>query len=199
MLHGYAWQEAKDREWRAKEAAAAERQAAMMADLAAARATQMRSKLVAQSQMAEVDRTEFNRVLHVNQEKAAQDASQVGQPSPASRLQSGVRLTASGAIGLALRESWRPKSGWMCGCCWLCCWQAMARQTLSEAYKRDLLAQIQAHEEAKRAQQEEAREEGRKFRMKQLQERAALDKVGGRCPWPPRQQCAVGGRLQCGH
>jgi len=70
-------QEAKEREWRAKERAAAERQAAMMADLAAAREHQMRAKLVSQSQMAAVEQEEFKRVLQVNQEKAAQEYNQV--------------------------------------------------------------------------------------------------------------------------
>jgi hypothetical protein len=70
-------QEAKEREWRAKEKAAAERQAAMMADLAAAREAQMRSKLVAQATMAQVEQTEFMRVLTVNQEREEQQRSQV--------------------------------------------------------------------------------------------------------------------------
>eukprot|EP00882_Tetradesmus_deserticola_P014215 GHRQ01015109.1.p2 GENE.GHRQ01015109.1~~GHRQ01015109.1.p2 ORF type:complete len:133 (+),score=51.80 GHRQ01015109.1:867-1265(+) len=70
-------QEAKEREWRAKEKAAAERQAAMMEDLAAAREAQMRSKLVAQATMAQVEQTEFMRVLAVNQEKEEQQRSQV--------------------------------------------------------------------------------------------------------------------------
>jgi hypothetical protein len=70
-------QEAKEREWRAKEKAAAERQAAMTADLAAAREAQMRSKLVAQATMAQVEETEFMRVLTVNKEKEQQQRSQV--------------------------------------------------------------------------------------------------------------------------
>lgn len=71
-------QEAKDREWRNKEKAAAERQAAMMEDLAAARESQMRRKLMAQATMAEVEQAEFRRVLEVNREKQMQDMSQVG-------------------------------------------------------------------------------------------------------------------------
>lgn len=71
-------QEAKDRDWRAKEQAAAARQAAMMTDLAAAREAQMRRKLMAQAAMAEVEQTEFKRVLEVNREKQLQDMSQVG-------------------------------------------------------------------------------------------------------------------------
>jgi hypothetical protein len=70
-------QEAKDREWRNKEQAAAARQAAMMNDLAAARETQMRRKVMAQATMAEVEQAEFRRVLEVNREKQMQDMSQV--------------------------------------------------------------------------------------------------------------------------
>lgn len=77
LAAGVGVQEAKDREWRNKERASAERQAAMMADLAAAREAQMRGKLIAQSQMAEVEQEEFKRVLRVNQERQAQEMSQV--------------------------------------------------------------------------------------------------------------------------
>lgn len=51
----------------------------MMADLAAAREAQMRGKLIAQSAMAEVEQEEFKRVLRVNQEREAQEMSQVGR------------------------------------------------------------------------------------------------------------------------
>jgi hypothetical protein len=77
-LRARRYQEAKDREWRAKEQAAAARQANMMADLAAAREAQMRRKLLAQAAMAEVEQSEFRRVLNVNREKQMQDRSQVG-------------------------------------------------------------------------------------------------------------------------
>lgn len=77
LLLSIAVQEAKDREWRSKEQAAAERQAAMMADLAAAREAQMHGKLIAQSAMAAVEQAEFNRVLRVNKEREAQEMSQV--------------------------------------------------------------------------------------------------------------------------
>lgn len=70
-------QEAKDREYRNREQAAAARQAAMIADLAAARETQMRCKLMAQAVVAEVEQAEFRRVLEVNREKQMQDMSQV--------------------------------------------------------------------------------------------------------------------------
>jgi len=50
----------------------------MMTDLAAAREAQMRRKLMAQAAMAEVEQTEFKRVLEVNREKQMQDMSQVG-------------------------------------------------------------------------------------------------------------------------
>lgn len=49
----------------------------MMADLAAARETQMRRKLMAQAVVAEVEQAEFRRVLEVNREKQMQDMSQV--------------------------------------------------------------------------------------------------------------------------
>lgn len=49
----------------------------MTADLTAAREAQMRRKLMAQAIMAEVEHTEFRRVLEVNKEKQMQDMSQV--------------------------------------------------------------------------------------------------------------------------
>lgn len=49
----------------------------MMADLAAARESQMRRKLMAQAVVAEVEQAEFRRVLEVNREKQMQDMSQV--------------------------------------------------------------------------------------------------------------------------
>eukprot|EP00775_Hariotina_reticulata_P006096 gene6096-6333_t len=124
------YQEAKEREWRAKERAAAERQATMMADLAAAREHQMRAKLVAQSQMAAVEQEEFKRVLQVNQEKAAQEHS-----------------------------------------------QAITQQTIAEAYKKDLLGQIQAREETNRAERLSYLEEGKKLRQVQQHEKALLEQV----------------------
>ncbi|WIA11863.1 hypothetical protein OEZ85_011949 [Tetradesmus obliquus] len=129
-LRARRYQEAKEREWRAKERAAAERQAAMMADLAAAREAQMRSKLVAQATMAQVEQTEFMRVLTVNQEKEEQQRS-----------------------------------------------QAAAQHQISEAYKRDLLGQIQAHAEAKRAERAAYLEEGKKIRQVQQQEKATLEEI----------------------
>jgi Trichohyalin-plectin-homology domain len=70
-------QEAKDREWRARERAAAERQAALMADLAAARKAQMQRQVVARAAMAEVERAEFDRILTVSRERQAAERSQV--------------------------------------------------------------------------------------------------------------------------
>ncbi|KAI8464416.1 MAG: tumor suppressor, Mitostatin-domain-containing protein [Monoraphidium minutum] len=70
------WQEAKDREWRNKERAAAERQAAMVRDLAEARESQMRSKLQLQADVAQLERTEFDRVLGVNKQREAELAAQ---------------------------------------------------------------------------------------------------------------------------
>lgn len=51
----------------------------MMADLSAARESQMRRKLMAQATMAEVEQAEFRRVLEVNREKQMQDMSQVNR------------------------------------------------------------------------------------------------------------------------
>lgn len=50
-----------------------------MADLSAARESQMRRKLMAQATMAEVEQAEFRRVLEVNREKQMQDMSQVNR------------------------------------------------------------------------------------------------------------------------
>ena len=76
-LRARRYQEAKEREWRAKERAAAERQAALMADLAAAREAQMRSKLTMAAGMAEVEKAEFNRILDVNKQKEMENMMQV--------------------------------------------------------------------------------------------------------------------------
>jgi hypothetical protein len=58
--------------------------------------------------------------------------------------------------------------------------QAAAQHQISEAYKRDLLGQIQAHAEAKRAERTAYLEEGKKIRQVQQQEKASLEEV--RCP-----------------
>ncbi len=85
-LRARRYQEAKDREWRAKERAAAERQAAMMADLNAAREAQTCSKLRLQADMAALEQAEFRRVLDVNQQKEAEEMSQVGGAGGAQAL-----------------------------------------------------------------------------------------------------------------
>lgn len=65
--------------------------------------------------------------------------------------------------------------------------QTTAQQQLSEAYKRDLLGQIQAHREATRAERQAYLEEGKRIRQEQMREKATLEAVsenlppGGRC------------------
>lgn len=66
----------------------------------------------------------------------------------------------------------------------LCCCavvQTMAQQQLSEAYKRDLLGQIQAHREATRAERQAYLEEGKRIRQEQMREKATLEAVSGSC------------------
>jgi hypothetical protein len=58
-----------------------------------------------------------------------------------------------------------------------CAVQAAAQHQISEAYKRDLLGQIQAHAEAKRAERTSYLEEGKKIRQAQQQEKASLEEV----------------------
>lgn len=53
----------------------------------------------------------------------------------------------------------------------------MAQMQLSEAYKRDLLGQIQAHREATRAERQAYLEEGKRIRQEQLREKATLESV----------------------
>lgn len=63
----------------------------------------------------------------------------------------------------------------------LCCAvQTMAQQQLSEAYKRDLLGQIQAHREATQAERQAYLEEGKRIKQQQLREKATLEMVSTR-------------------
>ena len=62
-----------------------------------------------------------------------------------------------------------------------CAVQTMAQLQLSEAYKRDLLGQIQAHREAERAERQAHLEEGKKIRQEQLKEKALLETVSKHC------------------
>jgi hypothetical protein len=55
----------------------------------------------------------------------------------------------------------------------------MAQQQLSEAYKRDLLGQIEAHREIARAERQAYLEEGKKIRQEQMREKALLETVRG--------------------
>jgi Trichohyalin-plectin-homology domain len=55
--------------------------------------------------------------------------------------------------------------------------QAMVQHTLTEAYKRDLLGQIQGRIEAARAERQSYLEEGRRMRQAQAQEKAVLEHI----------------------
>ncbi|KAJ9528409.1 hypothetical protein QJQ45_020333, partial [Haematococcus lacustris] len=72
-LRARRYQEAKEREWRAKERSAAERSAALMTELAQAREAQKASKLTQRAEVARVEHDEFMRVLAVNRAKEAED------------------------------------------------------------------------------------------------------------------------------
>jgi hypothetical protein len=56
----------------------------------------------------------------------------------------------------------------------------MAQQQLSEAYKRDLLGQIQAHREATLAERQAFLEEGKRIKQQQMTEKATLEMVSTR-------------------
>lgn len=56
--------------------------------------------------------------------------------------------------------------------------QTLAGRQLCEAYKHDLLGQIQAHRETQRAERQQYLEEGKKIRQLQQQEKAVLEQVG---------------------
>lgn len=74
----------------------------------------------------------------------------------------------------------------------LCCCavlQTMAQQQLSEAYKRDLLGQIQVHREATRAERQAYLEEGKRIRQEQMREKATLEAVSGNCLCDGWQHC----------
>ncbi|MEW5310671.1 MAG: hypothetical protein WDW38_002447 [Sanguina aurantia] len=75
-LRARRYQEAKEREWRTKEKAAAERQAAMMLELADARSAQQNAKLKQRAEMAQVEQHEFMRVLSVSRAKEAEELQQ---------------------------------------------------------------------------------------------------------------------------
>jgi hypothetical protein len=56
-------------------------------------------------------------------------------------------------------------------------YQVIAQQTIAEAYKKDLLGQIQAREEARRAERLGYLEEGKRIRQMQQHEKALLEQV----------------------
>lgn len=55
--------------------------------------------------------------------------------------------------------------------------QAITQQAIAEAYTKDLLGQIQARQEANRAERLGYLEEGKKIRQVQQQEKALLEQV----------------------
>ena len=75
----------QEREWRAKERAAAERQAAMQRELSEARSAQQNSKLKQRADMAQVEHEDFMRVLAVNRAREQEDMAQVRGQEAVSR------------------------------------------------------------------------------------------------------------------
>eukprot|EP00192_Tetraselmis_astigmatica_P006293 CAMPEP_0117697422 /NCGR_PEP_ID=MMETSP0804-20121206/29224_1 /TAXON_ID=1074897 /ORGANISM="Tetraselmis astigmatica, Strain CCMP880" /LENGTH=512 /DNA_ID=CAMNT_0005511679 /DNA_START=123 /DNA_END=1661 /DNA_ORIENTATION=+ len=75
-LRARRYQEAYDREWREKEAAAAERQAHINADLMSAREAQQHAKLKQMADQAVAERAEFERILRANRAKEEEEAQQ---------------------------------------------------------------------------------------------------------------------------
>lgn len=79
---GARWQQQKDRELKAKDAADAARAAATNAELAAAREQQKAAALAAQAELAMIEEREFRRILAENQKVAATVMEQVTPPFP---------------------------------------------------------------------------------------------------------------------
>ncbi len=77
-LRARRYQEAKEREWRAKERSFAERQAALQQELSQARTAQQAAKLKQKAEMAALEHDEFMRVLDVNRQKEYDELQQVG-------------------------------------------------------------------------------------------------------------------------
>jgi len=72
-LRARRYQETKEREWRAKEKAAAERHATMQRELEDAREAQKAAKMLQRAEMAKVEHDEFMRVLAVNHARELED------------------------------------------------------------------------------------------------------------------------------
>ncbi|GLC57608.1 Cilia- and flagella-associated protein 45 [Pleodorina starrii] len=75
-LRARRYQEAKEREWRAKERAFAERQSAMQQELAGARTAQQAAKIKQKAEIARLEQDEFMRVLAVNRQKEYEELQQ---------------------------------------------------------------------------------------------------------------------------
>ena len=76
-LRARRYQEAYEREWRDKEAAAAERQRIIQEDLLIAREAQQQAKIKQMADQAMAERAEFERILRANREKEAEESAQV--------------------------------------------------------------------------------------------------------------------------
>lgn len=129
-LRARRYQEAKEREWRAKEQALAERSTIMQKELAVAREAQKASKMKQRAEMAVLEHDEFQRVLDVNRRKE-QDEMQ----------------------------------------------QRLAKMTIDNKFKEDLLSQIQANSEREKQQRQEYLEEGRRIREAAEREKQLLLQV----------------------
>ncbi|GMH38916.1 hypothetical protein BSKO_06814 [Bryopsis sp. KO-2023] len=75
-LRARRYQEAKEREWRAREVASKDRQEAIMLDLGKARAAQKAAKIRQLADMAGVEQREFHRVLEANRKKEDEELQQ---------------------------------------------------------------------------------------------------------------------------
>lgn len=95
-LRARRYQEAYEREWRMKEAAAAERQRQINADLMLAREAQQQAKLKQMADQAVSERQEFERILRANRAKEAEEAQQVTNLS--------IALLQAALLGLSGRN-----------------------------------------------------------------------------------------------
>lgn len=76
-LRARRYQEAKEREWRARELAAQEHQTSTMHHLAKVRESQKAAKIRQLADMARVEQREFQRVLDANRKKEKDEVQQV--------------------------------------------------------------------------------------------------------------------------
>lgn len=129
-LRARRYQEAKEREWRAKEQALAERQTLLQSELATAREAQKASKMKQRAEVAVLEHEDFQRVLEVNKRKEHEEMQ-----------------------------------------------QRMAKMTIDNKFKEDLLSQITANAESEKQKRQEYLEEGRRIREAAERERQLLLQV----------------------